>query len=357
MGDKMRTILFVSLIILFATSLLFAGGVEGLPRKADEVDRKVSVVDRDITVKKGIDDRDSVIRKASDNSDRRKAKREEVLRKVKKQDIDESLKKRKVRSEDRKALKRKDAKKTAVMRKEEKCEEISDRVEKALCDKERNAVAERALEKARERHALNEKCRKLAGEDRKKCELEINEHYRTVVQDRFKEWVKKKRLAAADSEGAAEEVEIDEEARVRLHLLHKKMLEEKLQKLTDEKKKQLIQRLENIIEKGEKRAELMERAIAKAEEKGHDVSRLQFLLEEYNSALDKAKVLCDDDQYRDCLAAISDAKHTFKQFRHVFAELHGKHKRGEKHVEDLTEVVEVPPTTEEVPTPLTEGDS
>ena len=145
-----------------------------------------------------------------------------------------------------------------------------------------------------------------------------------------------------------EETETDEKARVELGLVHKKMLEEKLEKLTDEKKKGLIKRLENMLEKDEKLAEVLEKAISKAEAKGHDVTRLQFLLEEYNAAFDKAKVLCDDEQYRDCLAALNDAKHTFKEFRKTFAEIVSEDKRGKKHVEDLTDVVET--TTETPPT-------
>ena len=264
-----------------------------------------------------------------------------------KNELEDNLKRRRAKQ---------DVKERVKEKRERKCESLNDKVERVLCAKERNAVSERALEKARERHALNEKCRKLTGEDRKKCELEINEHYRTVVQERFKDWIKKKRLAAEAGDNETEETETDEGARVRLDALHKKMLAEKLEKLTEEKKKALIQRLSNMIEKGEKLNDLMEKAITKAEEKGHDVSKLQFLLEEYNAALDKAKVLFDDEQYRDALAALNDAKHTYKQFRHVFAELHQKHKRGEKHVEDLTEVVEVPPTPDETTTD-TEGDS
>ena len=257
-----------------------------------------------------------------------------------------------------KALKRREAKnvKERVKEKvERKCEEVDDKVERAVCDKEK--VAYHAIEKVRERQNLSEQCRALTGQTRSGCEENVNKEFRNATQERFKEWVKAKRLRAASGGNETENTDDNESARVRLDLIHKKMLENKLNETKEETKKALINRLGAAIDKAEKVAEYLEKAMSKAEEKGHDVQRLEFLLEEYNSAVDKAKVLFDDEQYRDSLAALNDAKQTFKEFRKTFAEILDKHKHAQKYVETDETENETPPQPETNSTAKEESNS
>lgn len=223
------------------------------------------------------------------------------------------------------ALKRREALQKTRNIAERKCESVSDDNERKVCDKE--SVAYQAREKVRARHELNEECREKTGEERSACQRRINTVFKTDVQAGFKEWIQNRKVNESENE-----TEDTEGARVRLELIHKKIKEERLKNQTEDKQG-ITNRLSNAIEKAEKHIGLFERAIAKAAEKGHDTERLEFMLESYTSAVDGAKVFFDDEQYRDSIASLHEAKELFKEFRSIFSTIVSKHKNNEHYVE------------------------
>lgn len=190
-----------------------------------------------------------------------------------------------------------------------KCDDIKDDNERIFCEREKTTYS--TIGKVRERHKLSEECRKLSGSERSACQERVNNYYRDVVQERFKEF---KRESLSDSETA----------RAIIDSVHQRVSQARLNDENDTAKRKIVERIDNLIANAAKKEELLKRALDKAKEKGYGVQRLEFLLEEYNIAMDKAKILYDDEQYRDCLAALSDAKQIFKQFRFAFAELISK---------------------------------
>ncbi|MBS3067446.1 hypothetical protein J4450_01985 [Candidatus Micrarchaeota archaeon] len=189
---------------------------------------------------------------------------------------------------------------------ERKCDGIVDANERIFCEREKTTYL--TIEKVRERHRLSEECRRLTGSERSACQERVNRHFRDVIQERFKEFKR-------------EELSGGETARAIINSVHERVSEARLNDEKSQAKRNLIERIDGLIASAGKKADLLERALNKAKEKGYDTARLEFLLEEYKIAMDKAKIFYDDEQYRDTLAALNDAKNIFKQFRFAFADL------------------------------------
>lgn len=205
------------------------------------------------------------------------------------------------------------------------CREMQNDTEQALCN--RRIVAERAHREVRERQRLSMECRNLTGQNRSSCEERVNRMFRDEIQDEFREWVRARRLNLTNISSESKDV------RARIHRIHKEKKEELINKTKEAAKQRLINRLENVIDNAQKHSGLMERAIKKAAEKGHDTSRLEFVLEKYDITVDSAKLFFDDAAYRESLSALKEAKTLFKEFRKIFADIVSKQKRGEKHLE------------------------
>lgn len=330
----MKKMLFVGLVVfMLLVSFTFAATPEDRREAAkDKMEDKAKDAMKDKVKDEGKDatkDKMSAVKKAAN----RKEIREMAKKKVgdlTKDDVEKHLKMRKELKDKVK----------------EKCDDVKDELQKAVCDKE--SVAYRALEKVRERHRLSEACKKLTGQDRSACELKINGEFKDVVQANFKEWVKTRKK---DNETGNETEELDKKERVRLRIkaLHDKIKEQRLNETDNAGSRNLLKRLDAAIDKAERVSEHMEKAIDRAEEKGHDVTKLKFILEEYDKAVDNAKVFFDDKQYKDALASLKEAKSLFKEFRKTFADLVSEHKKGRKYKEKIDG--EVPDVTVPEPPP------
>ncbi len=224
-------------------------------------------------------------------------------------------------------LKRREAIEKARAVTERRCDSLDDATERAVCDKE--SVAYQVREKVRERHELSEACRNENNETQAACQERVNAEFKEEVQARFKAWVKERRERGENETND----ELNEEVRTRLELVHEEMKGRLIERHNDTRQKAILNRLDNAIETAEKHGGLLERAITKAAEKGHDTAKLEFVLEAYVKAVDNAKVLYDDEQYRDSVASLNEAKELFKEFRGIFADIVSTHKRNELYVE------------------------
>ena len=157
--------------------------------------------------------------------------------------------------------------------------------------------------------------------------------FRDEIMQRFKDYLKNRTNGT------------DEQTTSALDLVHKKLTEKKLETLK-EGKRHLVNKLDNVLDRTEKIAGHMQKAIDRAQEKGHDTSKLSFLLQEYNTAIDNAKVFFDDGHYKDAIASLQDAKQTFKEFKQTFADIVKANKEGKHYTEETGE--EMPPAVNNI---------
>ncbi len=202
--------------------------------------------------------------------------------------------------------------------------------EKALCEHKANAYGKRYL--VSYRHLLSASCRELTGDNRSACEQRVNTLFREELVSSFKDWVSgQMQLSEADLELAKE----------RLQELREKLKEEYGEQnrtrgqSMNASEQRLLGLFDNLLNKTENFNTLMERAISKAGEKGHDTTELQFLLEQFNAALDNARTYVGELQYRDALASLKEAKEILHEFRKVFAKVVQENKEGRVHAVDV----------------------
>lgn len=209
------------------------------------------------------------------------------------------------------------------------CDALESDERRALCEHRGNAYGRRYL--VSYRHELSNECRNESGQERAGCQRRVNTLFRDEVKERWQSWREEQQnVSDADKN----------ESRRRLHALREELDDEHAEKKEElkmrmnESRADLLDRLDEAIAHTEPTGERMENAIAKAKEKGHDTSELEFLLEEFDTKVDDAKVYFDNEQYRDSLASLKEARKLVREFQHVLKKMVQEHREGRRHAVD-----------------------
>lgn len=236
--------------------------------------------------------------------------------------------------------------------KEEKCEIVSSTRERSLCiadveeikqldcdelegeDQElceRKGESYEARHLVRYRHELNEECRSFTDQERATCERRINSQFREYMHTEWRAWITEQKELTEEEKTAVEERR--RLLRAQLQQTHEEKKTEIRERLT-EKKQNVLDNLDEYIAHVERYEEKMKYTVERAENAGHDTTELEFLLQEFHQTVDDAKVYFDNEQYRDSLAAVKEARQLVVEFKQILSEIVNEHKEGNAYVVD-----------------------
>jgi len=97
------------------------------------------------------------------------------------------------------------------------------------------------------------------------------------------------------------------------------------------KDKKLLEDSVTLIEQAEQRNDILEQAITKAEEKGHDVSDLEYLSEKYLLVLDNGKALYMQGNFKEGMKKIKESEKIMHVFKNTLKKVVQENKVGLLH--------------------------
>jgi hypothetical protein len=206
-----------------------------------------------------------------------------------------------------------------------KCEDFEGD-SKDYCERRVNAYGREYL--VRERHELSEQCRGLNGQNRSDCQVTVNTQFKEEVKSRFQE-------------GKEQNISKDKEVRVRAIVVEKH--NESVQKIKQNstgKQVSLLARLDAYVAQMDRWADKMDKLVQKAKEKGYGTTQLEFLVSDFRTSLDDARIYYDEEQYQDALASMDVAKDDVAAFKTSLRDLIKSTKDVNKSKSNKTEASE-----------------
>ncbi len=169
----------------------------------------------------------------------------------------------------------------------------------------------------------------LEKEEREKCiqELEIFTTGNEVAD--YKVWKQEK--GQVNTEAWKIKKQEKEQERKQIKQEFQNQMQIQITGILNMTNKKLLEDSVTLIEQAEQRNDILEQAITKAEEKGHDVSDLEYLSEKYLLVLDNGKALYMQGDFKEGMKKIQESERIMHAFKNTLKKVVQENKVGLLH--------------------------